>query len=154
MLSIALIAMVGFIGFLVFSFHQSVNNTRRIEAIKNQYTPQLEWARLNVLELDNFSREQEIAVTTDDSDMLTQAQNVSVQEKKRFQQIIENQPSLTERVKEIEALWDDYVNYSMDFSKNLMDHKVKPADIKTIQQESQRRRRALQAALNSFLQER
>lgn len=153
-LSIALIAVVGFSVYLAFSFYQSSLNSKRIIAIKQQYTPQLEWARLNVLGLDEFSRVSEMAVTTGDIDMLQRTQKTSEEERARFKAIAENQPSLLEQINHLQILWDDFVNYSNDFSKNLMGGKIKIEAIKSIQQESQNRKDKLQHVLGDFLQER
>jgi len=153
-LSIAVIAMIGFIAFLAFSFQQSNDNSTRIATIKLQYTPQLEWARLNVLELENFARILEMAVATGDEDLLKRAGKSTDAVQDRLQKILENQAALADQVHGMRTLWDDYAQYSVGFSSRLIAGSVKMSELKAIQQEAQARKVKLQTTLNDFLQQR
>ncbi|MDY6941871.1 MAG: methyl-accepting chemotaxis protein [Pseudomonadota bacterium] len=153
-LAIALVGLMGFVGYFAYNVSVSRSNDGRLNEIQNVLYPVLDRANANRPRLEKISEILNSAVTAGDTDLLSTADQVKAQMDTSLTELVALLPSEKARIEAIQSHLATYYDSARELSEVMIRGNVDP---NTLGQRAQAMTMALDqvtADLNEFAQDR
>ena len=135
-LMIAVAAVLAFGGYISFIFFVANENSHRLHNTRQVGYPVLQKAASNIVNVRNFGKTLEVAVSTADSALVDEAQAIAAEIYQGLEDIVFIDPSLDIDVQDARDLFEDYQNNAIGLASGLIDGTIDFSKIQEIIQKN------------------
>lgn len=129
---IAVAAVIAFGSYISFIFFVAGQNSDRLHDTRQVGYPVLQRAAANIVNVRNFGKTLEVAVSTADGALVEEAEALSTSIHEGLDQIVAIDPSLSADVEEAKQLFDDYHATAIGLASGLIDGNIDFSKIQEI----------------------
>lgn len=125
-LSVAAIAVVGFLVNLIIGYNFNTENANRLEQIQHVYFPTVEESKANLVRLDRIEELFSTAVSTGEMDFINTATQESENTLKSFKKLQRLWPERKSQIAQLQKHFTSYFNAAQSISESMLDGSFDP----------------------------
>lgn len=134
-LLIPVVGAIGFVSYLLLSMHFLKDTVEQLSDARNQQFPLLQVAQQNINRVQNIQESLSFAVSSGEADILRNARDMADSFRQDIQESQTIDPSLTEELRAIIVIFNEYFNESYGISSGMIDESI---DFSTMAARTQR----------------
>lgn len=149
-LSIALVAIVGFVSYFVINYQVTQQNSERLDAVRNIYYPVLERADANIVRLNKIKDIWLSAVTTGDEDVVEDADKIALNVAATYKQIKTIDSVVKANVDQLNQQFQSYYEDAKKLSLGIINEEFSQQQSRSLSSQLASRLKAYESALHDF----
>ncbi len=129
-LTIVVMALIGFSGLLIYNYQVTSENSVRLQNVKDVFFPTLERIDANLVRLDKIKEALNSAVASGEEDMIEEADDLAEETRGGFAEVAELDSETAAGVQNLVKLFDTYYANASKLTSGMVNETLKPHDMK------------------------
>ena len=129
-LTIVVMALIGFSGLLIYNYQVTSENSVRLQNVKDVFFPTLERIDANLVRLDKIKEALNSAVASGEEDMIEEADDLAEETRAGFAEVAELDSETAAGVQNLVKLFDTYYANASKLTSGMVNETLKPHDMK------------------------